>query len=452
MARIWQSVSLIGMFLLALVLVVLLSPPASSSRDASVSIVKVDARLRERDTGRVSVNKLKMSLNEQEHLEKIPHQIGDWRGTDDDATELIREKLHADVLLMRTYRKDGLSQPLFLVIVHSASVGNLHPPPVCYRARGYSIEEEGEATVPVEYGALRRRIEGQILDATDEQGQRTTGEWIATKLGIPTGTAEIPVSRLLVYKTDGDKIAERRLAYYLYLKDTEFVGYSEFSMLRVSALIPEHDYDHIENEISDFMSEVLALVFGINVEEREPLFGYIAGFGLNGYLVIAALFLLPLAMLVYPLATRKVFSRAEHSEAMARENDDQTKAPDRLAEGAETANERKAVTPSVSMPVSLEETSADDSILAAYYNSQRLVEGATGISATSCPTLRGFLNTVVPELPEEAARRFTELTMITERAMYSAYEPGEATAARSRQLADEIREQLDGDGARYSPA
>ena len=77
MARIWQSVFLIGLFILTFVLILLLSCPTPGSRGALINIVNVDTWLRVQDTGKVNVDKLKISLNEQGHLENIPHQIGD---------------------------------------------------------------------------------------------------------------------------------------------------------------------------------------------------------------------------------------------------------------------------------------------------------------------------------------------------------------------------------------
>ena len=115
MVRIWESVFLIGFLILAFVLVVLLYRPALGPRGA---FIDVDTQL-QGESGKVKVAKLKISLNEQRHLDNFPRQIGDWQGMDNEKAGSLKEMLMADVLILRTYRKDSFSQPIFLLITHS---------------------------------------------------------------------------------------------------------------------------------------------------------------------------------------------------------------------------------------------------------------------------------------------------------------------------------------------
>ena len=80
-------------------------------------------------------------------------------------------------------------------------------------------------------------------------------------------------------------------------------------------------------------------------------------------------------------------------------------------------------------------------IVSAYLNGFRAVEKVTGISMAPNATLREFLNTVTPQIPV-ALKPFTELTMIVERALYSAHSLDENTAARAELLATAVREVL----------
>jgi hypothetical protein len=436
--RIWESVFLIGFFVLALVLVVLLYRPAPGPRGAFIDI---DTQL-QGESGKVKVAKLKINLNEQRHLDNFPRQIGDWQALDNEKGESLKRILVADVLLLRTYSKEKFGQPIFLLITHSQRGSSFHPPPVCYKAYGYSIGEESEATISTEDRALRKRIDEQSPDTTDQQSPETPGEWLATKLNIPIYPAEIPVNKLVVYKTDKDETVERRLVFYLYLRDLEFISH-EFSMLRVSALIPVNGhYDDIEKEMKDFMSEVLALTLEDYGGEKETVIGIIASLGPKGYFAIAALFAVPLAMIIYPLVVRKVFTSGNYKEVAEQESENVGKTPDRPEGDTDKTDETKTIDQSLSLPFNLAEKTGNDRILGAYYNSEWIIEKATNVAAASCPTLRDFLNKVIPRLPAETADQFAELTKITEVVMYSVSEQDERSITRSCQLADEIIEVL----------
>ncbi|MFC2071781.1 exosortase-associated EpsI family protein [Chloroflexota bacterium] len=430
MVRIWESVLLTGLFILTFVLVILLYRPTPSLRGAFINI---DTHLTG-GSGKVSVAKLKISLNEQQHLDGFPYQIGDRQGTDDEEVEYLKKILKADTLLLRMYTSDSFRQPIFLLIIHSPRSNSFHPPRVCYRGQGYSIEEESKDAIYVKDTALKKRIEEPSWD--------TLGEWFSVKFGIPVYPAEIPVNKLIVYKTDKNETVERRLVYYLYLKDLEFTSH-EFSMLRVSALIPVNGhYDDVEREMKDFMSEVLALIFEDYGEERERVISIIVGLGPKGYFILAALFVVPLAMIIYPLAARKVFTPGKDEEVMEKESENAGKTLGQLEAGIDKIDETKTAEQPLSLPFNLAEKTGKDRILAAYYNSQWIIEKATGVNSASCPTLRDFLNKVIPVLPAKAADHFAELTRMAEVTMYSVSAEDESTVTRACYLADKIIKEL----------
>ncbi len=430
MGRAWDSVFLIGLFFLTFVLVVLCYRPAPGPRGAFVDI---DTQL-QGESGKVKVAKLKMSLNEQKYLDNFPRQIGDRQGIDGVNTPSIETYLKADALIIRTYTKDGLSQPIFLVLLHSPRSGSFHPPPVCYEWHKYSIAEESEDTIYVKDTALRKRISEQSWD--------TIGEWLSVKLSIPIYTAEIPVNKLIVHKINKGEIVERRLVFYFYMKDLEFVSH-EFTMLRVSALLPRYgNYDGVETEMKDFMSEVLALIFEDYGEEKEMVISIIASFGPKGYSVIAVLFAIPLAMIIYPLATRKIFNWGRYERVTEQEGENAGKTLEQPAEGMDKVDETKTITQPPSLPFNLEEKTGNDKILGAYYNSQWIIEKATNTSAVSCPTLRDFLNKVIPILPIETGNHFAELTKMANPPISSVHLKDKRSVTRSCYLADKIIKEL----------
>ncbi|MFC1954544.1 exosortase-associated EpsI family protein [Chloroflexota bacterium] len=442
MGRLWESVFFSGFFILTFLFIVLLSYPAHGSRNASINIINVETWLKPQDTGKVDISKLKINLNEQGHLDNIPYQIGDWQGIDDKNAESLKKTLNADTLLMRTYRKDGSSQPIFLLIVNSESTGSIHPPKTCYSVQGYLIEESSEDTILIGDWALRNRINKQDLVTNSEPSTETMLELIATQLDIPINAIEIPVNKLLVKKTNKNDTIDRRLVYYHYFKDLEFIVRPEFSMLRVSAPIPEYNYGDIASELKDFMAEVFTLVFSEYSEERERVISIIAGFGLKGYLVILALLAVPLAMIIYPLATRKIF----HSNPQEQHVEQETEITGNTinqSEGLQNKNDETItfVQP-LNLPFDLAERTGNDKILGAYYNSQWVIEKITNISSASCPTLRDFLNRVSPELPVEVGEYFAQLTRIAESVLYNKSEKQENGIEESGKLAENIISKL----------
>ena len=80
-------------------------------------------------------------------------------------------------------------------------------------------------------------------------------------------------------------------------------------------------------------------------------------------------------------------------------------------------------------------------ILAAYLSGVEAVERRTSIPTTAHTTLREFLKMATHQLPS-VINSFTELTTITEAALYSAHRLGKNIAARAEKLAATIKKEL----------
>jgi hypothetical protein len=142
------------------------------------------------------------------------------------------------------------------------------------------------------------------------------------------------------------------------------------------------------------------------------------------------------------LVARKVFTSGNYKEVAEQESENVGKTLDRPEGDTDKTDETKTIDQPLSLPFNLAEKTGNDRILGAYYNSEWIIEKATNVAAASCPTLRDFLNKVIPRLPAETADQFAELTKITEVVMYSVSEQDERSITRSCQLADEIIEVL----------
>ena len=80
-------------------------------------------------------------------------------------------------------------------------------------------------------------------------------------------------------------------------------------------------------------------------------------------------------------------------------------------------------------------------ILATYTSGLEAVTRVTGLTMAPHNTLREFLTTIAPRLPN-IITPFTELTTMAEIALYSAHSPDEAAARRAVQLAESIKQEL----------
>lgn len=135
----------IGFLLLTFVIILLFSSP---SMLMAKSITTIGTELSYASGTETPVRTL-VDFRNNEQMRAFPRQIGEWRSSEYNTTK-IEEQLGADTLLMRAYLRPHLYQPVFFLILQSRNRSSFHPPPVCYAALGYSIEEEGSEEIVVQ--------------------------------------------------------------------------------------------------------------------------------------------------------------------------------------------------------------------------------------------------------------------------------------------------------------
>ena len=261
---------LLGLLALILVIALLLSNP---SLVFSTGVTFIDSELHH-SSGDEAYVRTKMDFGSADHMNAFPREIGGWKGYDYDATDM-KESLGADVILLRGYDCPGLYQPIFFLIMQAETESSFHAPPVCYPALGYQIEEEGKEQVVV-----------------------TDTSWTEEPSSIT-----LPLKRLVVFKESEGQVTDRRVVLYCYVKGNRFTS-DTITMIRVEALAPiEGSYDGILNLAKDFTALTIPYMFEPGEEgEWNPLAMRLAESGIGGYLAIAVMLFLPLAIMLYPRA------------------------------------------------------------------------------------------------------------------------------------------------------
>ena len=213
----------------------------------------------------------RIDFSDIEQMQSFPERLGDWNGYDYNATGVEKE-LGADLLLLRSYSKPGLYQPLFLTIVQAATESSFHPPRLCFEGQGYKIAEEGKDTIP-------------ILDPN----------WAEEATPV-----EIPVNMLSVYKEQNGTVTERRIALYFYVKDNRLLS-DTVTMVEIQALAPlDGSYDAILGQMKTFAAEAIPHMFEPAKTGASTLLERLLGRGALGYAVVIILVLIPIAIAVYP--------------------------------------------------------------------------------------------------------------------------------------------------------
>jgi hypothetical protein len=227
----------------------------------------------------------KMDFGNNEYMNKFPTEIGHWKGSDYDTANLAAG-LGADVMLMRAYTSPESYQPIFFLIVQSDNRSSFHPPPVCYPALGYTIEEEGREMVSVQNVSW---VEEPVYGKNKENVyfNRT-----------------ISVKKLVIVKESNGKITERRVVLYLYV-NRGFTSNS-ITMIRVSALAPLYgSYEGVLEQEKEFLSEAFPHMFEFKKEEKLIVYQLMDS-GLSGWLGVIVLFMIPILIICYPrFAKRK---------------------------------------------------------------------------------------------------------------------------------------------------
>ncbi len=266
---------LTGIGILTIVVLILVSSP-SAFFSPMVRVIGND--LNKATENEVSIA-TKTDFSDSEQVNALPYNIGKWHGKDYD-TEELKKALKANVVLLRGYDPETFTQPLFLTIVQSKTDVSFHGTAYCLTFQGYDIQEQSPEKLAI-----------------------TDPDW--AKEG---SSVTIPLDKLIATKsTKEGRIFERRLVLFFYVKGNQFNS-DEIAMVQVQGLIPlEGGYEGTLNEEKAFLSELIPLLFepaGAS-SQWHPVFRILTDLGTGGYVLIIFMLLVPLVLIVYPLARRR---------------------------------------------------------------------------------------------------------------------------------------------------
>ncbi len=266
---------LIGIGILTIVVLVLVFSPEFIF---SPTVTVIGSDMNKSSSHEASVT-TKTDLSNPEQMAAFPKDIGQWHGRDYD-TASVTQQLGANIVLMRGYDPETFAQPLFLTIVQSRSDSSFHSPDIyCYPSQGYVIQENAKEDFLV-----------------------TNATWPRDHSSI-----SLPLNKLVVAKNTKDgQIFERRVVLFFYMKGNQF--YSDMiTMVETQALVPlQGSYEGTLKEEKLFLSEIAPFLFQPAVSsEWNPLIKTLIDQRPGGYLIIAVLFLVPLAVIFSPRLRRK---------------------------------------------------------------------------------------------------------------------------------------------------
>ncbi len=243
----------------------------------------IDTELNE-SGGKSFFVRTKVDFGEGSYMESLPDKVDDWYSAGDYDWAYIKEALGADAMLVRAYTKTDIYEVVFLLVAQSNDPSSFHPPPVCYRAQGYDIEEEGviSFTVPeTDWAAECWRSE--------EEGNIFKGEFNA--------------KFLVISKKDGEgKVYERMAALYYYVKHGGVVP-DNITMVQVSAYVPiNSSYDGTFEMVKELMGDIVPVLFKPDIIEKETTAVHVVHkFGALGYFFIIAALMVPVAIAFFPI-------------------------------------------------------------------------------------------------------------------------------------------------------
>jgi hypothetical protein len=234
----------------------------------------VDANYDSLATGQDSI-RVSQVLADPSHLAAIPKSLGPWQETRSYDWDPIAQVLHANVMISRDYRQDGLLQPVNLLIVTSTNVTSFHQAAVCYQSQGWQTADNGTLKVPVP-------------NATFE-----AATWPATsQIGIENTT--VPAARLIATKTNATSGEnEERLAVYLYLQQENWRIPQSITWVRVEAVAEPGTEDSLAPAIGTLLGAALPHLFQFQAHAEPTIAeGIVRVYGLPGAAVeILAVFL-----------------------------------------------------------------------------------------------------------------------------------------------------------------
>ena len=186
----------------------------------------------------------------------------------------MAESLGADHILLRTYLNTSYYQPIDFIVMQGQEPSSFHPPPICYQATGWEVEEEGVEEIVV-----------------------SSGTWASASEPI-----SIDAKKLVAFKESNGEVKEREVALYFYVKGRLFED--TVTMVEVTAPAPtEGSCDEALSEAKGFMAEIVPYLFEPSEQEGEMLAIYLAR-SWGGRVLMAVLVLIPLSIIIYPRVRR----------------------------------------------------------------------------------------------------------------------------------------------------
>lgn len=216
----------------------------------------------------------KMDFGKAEHMRAFPKRFGDWLGLDFEPSD-VAVRLGADVLLVRTYLNTSYYQAINFVIMQAREPSSFHPPPICYRASGWEVEEECVEVIPLSGAAWTRASE-------------------------PTS---ISAKKLVAVKTANGEVDEREVALYFYVKGGLFED--TVTMVQVYAAAPlRGSYAEVLESMRGFLDETVPYMFELGDEEEGEVLAIHLARSWGGRVLMGILVLIPLVIMAYPRVRR----------------------------------------------------------------------------------------------------------------------------------------------------
>lgn len=267
----------IGIFILVILLAILLSTPSSLVM-RGVSLI--DTELQGSSSGGTFVQ-TKMDFASPDQMRVFSLDSEEWTSTDFNASA-FEKTLGADITLSRAYRHPSFTDPIFFMIMQSRDVSSFHPPPVCYRALGFNIEDEDKVEISVDGLGWAREEWYPKEDMTIYQGS-------------------IRAKKLVISKGNDGNLTEKRVVLYYYVRDEQSSVPKEITMIRASAVVP---LDGSYQKALDLEKQLIADTFPSMFEPRpgeKTLARWLINEGrVLGWIGIAAMLLIPVGFMFYP--------------------------------------------------------------------------------------------------------------------------------------------------------
>lgn len=253
--RAWVVIS-IAVAVLVVASVLFSTPSMIFARKVAI----IDTELREMG-GDARFVLTKMDLGDEAQLRSIPHDLGAWEMEEERDWDRVAEILNSDVLLSREYARADLYQTVNLLVVESTNVSSFHPAPVCYRVQGWSVPEDGGATVSV-----------PVPNATWAQAS-----WLGE--GEPYVFAGNLSAKLLsVTKTRPDGSEEQRVALYAYLKREDWRTTREVTWIRTEIEVPAGtDPLDVAPVLGSLFAETVPHIFSLREGQEKMVWEMLAG-------------------------------------------------------------------------------------------------------------------------------------------------------------------------------